>query len=123
MRLLVTVTAAAVFATWSFQASAQNKPETIQGHLIDVMCATKHAHEGSTYAAGHDKKCLLMEGCIRSGYAVLTADGRLLKLDEKGNQLALALIKKTDREKDWKVTVNGHVANELITVSTLALQQ
>jgi hypothetical protein len=63
-----------------------------------------------------------MDDCVKSGYAVLTADDRLLKLDQKGNQIARALIKKTDREKDWKVTVTGQVADDQIAVSTLALQ-
>jgi hypothetical protein len=123
MKLLAMVTAAAVFAAWSFQASAQGNTETVNGHLIDVMCATKHAKEGSTYAEQHHKKCLLMDGCVKSGYAVLTADNRLLKLDQTGSQIALDLIKKTDRERDWKVTVTGRVTNDQIAVSTLALQQ
>lgn len=100
----------------------QAKPETIKGYLVDVMCATHHAEEGAAYGEKHDKACLLMEDCVKSGYSVLTADKTVLKLDQKGNDLALALIKKTDREKDWRVTVTGTVSNGTIAVSSLALQ-
>jgi hypothetical protein len=63
-----------------------------------------------------------MAGCVKSGYSVLTADNRVLKLDEKGSAMALDLIKKTDREKDWKIAVTGTVANNTITVKSLALE-
>jgi hypothetical protein len=100
----------------------QAKPVTISGHLVDVMCATHHAEEGAAYGAKHDKKCLLMDECVKSGYSVLQADKTVVKLDQKGNELALALIKKTDRESDWRVNVTGTVSNGTIAVSSLTLQ-
>lgn len=100
----------------------QAKPVTIKGHLVDVMCASHHAEEGAAYGAKHDKKCLLMDECVKSGYSVLQADQTVVKLDQKGNDLALALIKKTDRENNWNVTVTGTLSNGTIAVSSLALQ-
>jgi hypothetical protein len=101
---------------------AQAGTQTVTGHLVDVMCATKHAGEGAKYGATHDKSCLLMDGCVKSGYSVLTADNKVVKLDAKGSAMALELIRKTAREKDWKVTVNGSLAGDTIVVSSLTLQ-
>jgi len=102
-------------------AQAQEKTQTMKGHLVDVMCATKHATEAD-YIAKHDKKCLLMEGCVKSGYSLVTAGGKVLKLDAKGTQLALDLIKKTDRVSNWTVAVNGNVSGDTIAVSSIQLQ-
>jgi hypothetical protein len=101
--------------------AAQGQTQTMKGHLVDVMCATKHATEAG-YIAKHDKKCLLMEGCVKSGYSLVTADGKVLKLDAKGTELALDLIKKTDRESNWTVAVNGRVSGDTIAVSSIQLQ-
>lgn len=123
MKLLAYVTGAALALTLvAGQGAAQSANQTITGHLVDVMCATKHASEGAAYGATHDKACLLMPGCVKSGYSVLTADNKVIKLDARGSEMALALIKKTDREKDWKVTASGTLAGDTMTVSSLALQ-
>ena len=103
-------------------APAWAQTQTIRGHLVDVACATEHAKEGAAFGAKHDKKCLLMDACVKSGYSVLTAEGRMIKLDAKGSATALELIKKTNRESDWRVTVAGNVSGDTITVSTLSLQ-
>jgi hypothetical protein len=99
--------------------AAQAQP--IKGHLMDMMCASMHATEPG-YTEKHDKKCLLMDGCIKSGYTLVTTDKKVLKLDAKGNQLALDLIKKTDRQADWAVAVNGSVSGDTIAVASIQLQ-
>jgi hypothetical protein len=101
-------------------AQAQAQTQTLKGHLVDVMCATKHATEAD-YIAKHDKKCLLMDGCVKSGYSLVTPEGKVLKLDAKGTQLALDLIKKTDREGNWTVGVNGNVTGDTIAVTSIQL--
>ncbi len=110
-------------AGFSLTALAQSQPQTINGFLVDVMCNVKHAPEGAAYASTHDKACLLMEGCVKSGYSVLTAENRVVKFDAKGNELALALIKDTDRENNWRVMVTGAVSGDNIAVTNLALAQ
>jgi hypothetical protein len=102
-------------------AAETQQAQTLKGHLVDVMCATKHATEAD-YIAKHDKKCLLMEACVKSGYSLVTPEGKVLKLDAKGSQLALDLIKKTERESKWAVAVNGSVSGDTLTVSTIQLQ-
>ena len=42
----------------------------------------------------------------------MTADKKVLKLDARGNQMAIDLIKKTDRDKNWTVAVNGTVSGD-----------
>ena len=115
-------TTAAVFlciaAVLAFAAAA-NKPETVDGYLVDVMCGSHHASEGATYASGHKKECLLMPDCVKSGYAVLTADKKLLKFDGKGNKEAAKLIKSTDRENDFHIKVTGEIKDDRIAVSSL----
>ena len=113
--------AAAVFVI-ALIAPALAQTQTVRGHLVDVVCATEHAKEGATFGAKHDKKCLLMDACVKSGYSVLTAEGRVIKLDAKGSAMALELIKKTNRESDWRVAVAGNMSGDTITVSTLTLQ-
>ena len=106
----------------SVQANAQAQSQTVSGYLVDVMCSTKHAPEGAAYGATHDKACLLMAACVKSGYSIMTTDNRILKFDPKGSEMALALINKTEREGNWRVNVTGTVTNDTIAVTNIALQ-
>ena len=101
---------------------AQAKPETVKGHLMDVACATTDVSKGAAVIEAHDKACLLMAPCVKSGYAIVTADMKMIKLDAKGNEDALKFINATTRDKDWKVTANGTIANGVMSVSSLSLQ-
>jgi hypothetical protein len=118
---MIGIAAALVIAGLAFGGVAQAQQTQVKGHLVDVMCATKHATEAD-YIAKHDKTCLLMEGCVKSGYSVVTADGKVLKLDAKGSQQALDLIKKTERTSAWTVAVNGTISGDTITVASIQLQ-
>jgi len=107
----------ALGATLAGQAGSQK----LTGYLVDTVCAVGHATEPG-YSENHDKNCNLMTGCIKSGYSLVTFDKKVLKLDQKGAEMALALIKATDKEKDWKVVVNGKVDGQTIAVNSIALQ-
>ena len=104
-------------ATVAGQANSQK----ISGYLVDTVCAAGHATEPG-YVANHDKKCQLMDACIKSGYSLVTSDLKVLKLDQKGAEQALALIKATDKDKDWKVVVTGKVDGQTIAVNSIALE-
>lgn len=95
--------------------------QMVKGHLMDIACSSHHATEAG-YTEKHDRKCLLMDSCVKSGYSLVTADKKVLKLDAKGNQLALELIKKTDRDRDWTVAVNGTVSGDTIAVTDIKVQ-
>ena len=86
---------------------------TWNGTLTDVMCKDKDV-------ANHTKSCAL--GCAKSGFGVVTADGKFLKLDEAGNSKALAALKSSSKEKDLKVTVSGDLDGETIKVNSLEMK-
>ena len=113
----ISLVVAGVSTTMAGQSSGQK----ISGYLVDSVCAAGHATEPG-YSANHDKKCNLMDGCIKSGYSLVTSDNKVLKFDQKGADLALALIKATDKDKDWKVVVTGKVDGQMIAVNSIALQ-
>ncbi|MBI4476192.1 MAG: hypothetical protein HY654_03405 [Acidobacteria bacterium] len=98
------------------------KPETIKGHLIDVACGTEKDANAKT-AAKHDKPCLQMDDCVKSGYGVMTAENTFYKFDNAGNQNARKLIRATDKAADWRVTVVGTISGEKIAVQTMALDK
>ena len=88
---------------------------SIDGYLIDKMCSKKDPKT-------HETECALSPACQKSGYAVVTADGKLLSLDAKGNQEAVKALKATKKQDDLRVTVNGDVSGDSIKVTSLKLQ-
>ena len=103
----------AIVVTAACLAAGMAMAETWSGTLVDVMCKNKDL-------AGHTTKCAL--SCARSGFGVVTADGKFIKFDETGNSRTLALLKATSKEKDLKVKVNGSLDQDTIHVETVALQ-
>ena len=87
--------------------------ETWNGTLVDVMCKDKDI-------AGHTKKCAL--GCAKSGFGLVTSDGKFVKFDEAGNAKALAALKATDKEKDLKAKVEGSLDGDTVQVSSIAIE-
>jgi hypothetical protein len=88
--------------------------ESVSGTVVDVMCRTKDL-------AGHTRQCAVT--CAKSGFGVVTADGKFLKFDEAGNTKALAALKTLSREKDLKAKVTGTVDGDLIKVDAIDFQQ
>ena len=119
MKVLRIVSGVALVFGLAISAGAQAQP--LKGTLMDIACSSHHAADAG-YTESHDKKCLLMDACVKSGYSLVTADKKVLKFDAKGNDMALALIKKTDHDKDWKVTVDGKVSGDTIAVSNIKMQ-
>jgi hypothetical protein len=60
--------------------------------------------------------------CSRSGYGLVTADGKFLKFDEAGNAQALAALKKSAKEKELKAKVTGMLDGELLKVEAIEIQ-
>src|SRR5689334_17460797 len=115
-RLFVAVLVTAALAV---SAAAQSGTQKFSGYLVDAVCAGNHATEPG-YAENHDKKCNLMDGCIKSGYSLITADQKVLKFDAKGNEQALEFIKATNKDKSWKVAVTGTSDGKTIAVKSIA---
>ena len=101
-------------------AAAQSGTQKFQGHLVDTVCAVGHATEPG-YAEKHDRACNLMDGCIKSGYSLITADKKVLKFDQKGADQALALIKATPKETDLRVTVTGKMDGQTLVVQSITV--
>ena len=107
MKKLAILTAAASLLTVAAFA------ETLNGTVVDVSCKGKDL-------ASHSKKCAI--GCSKSGYALVTSDGKFLKFDEAGNAKALAALKATSKEKDLKAKVTGTLDGETVQVESVELQ-
>jgi hypothetical protein len=101
--------ASCLIAAFAAVASA----ETFSGTVVDVMCRTKDL-------ASHTRECAIQ--CSRGGYGLVTADGKFLKFDEKGNARVLGLLKKSAKEKDLKAKVTGTADGDVIKVEALELQ-
>jgi hypothetical protein len=86
--------------------------ETFSGTVVDVMCKGKDL-------AGHTRSCAV--DCAKSGFGLVQADGKFLKFDESGNARTLSMLKKSSKEKDLKVKVNGTVDGEVIKVQAVEL--
>jgi len=86
-----------------------------QGYLMDAMCAAKMKDK----AAGHKAKCAL--SCAKSGFGLVTADGKYVKFDEAGNAKAQEALKGTTKEQDLMVKVTGTLDGETIQVESLRI--
>ncbi len=83
------------------------------GTVVDVMCRGKDL-------AGHTRECALT--CSKSGYGLVTADGKFLKFDESGNARTLAALKKLSRDKDLKAKVTGTLDGDVVKVQAIEFQ-
>ncbi len=87
----------------SFAAMA----DTMTGVISDAHCGAKHA-EASAAAT----KCV--NGCLKGGSdAVLVSDGKVYKLDAASQEKAKAMA-------GQKVTVDGTVSGDTVTVTNLS---
>lgn len=86
--------------------------ETFSGTVVDVMCKGKDL-------ASHTRSCAV--DCAKSGFGLVQADGKFLKFDESGNARTLSLLKKSSKEKDLKMKVNGTLDGEVIKVQSVEL--
>ena len=83
------------------------------GTVVDVMCRGKDL-------SSHTRECAVT--CAKSGYALVTADGKFLKFDESGNARTLAALKKSTRDKDLKAKVTGAMEGDVLKVQSIELQ-
>jgi hypothetical protein len=108
-----------LFAAMAVSAFAADT--AVKGYLVDVACASDEGQKPG-FGAKHSKMCLQMPDCARSGYAVLTDDKTVIKLDAAGNQQAKKFISDLKKKEDIKVTVTGSVNGDSMTVSKIELQ-
>ena len=88
---------------------------TITGILMDKSCAVDMKMD----AKGHDKDCMQMADCAKSGYGVVTDAGKFIAFDAKGNKDTTAWLKATKLKTNLKVTVTGTMDKDVLKVDTL----
>jgi len=121
----------ALLAGLAMQSSGA--PATVQGVLIDQQCSAQaetrmvpdpspHLEGGILWAYTHEKSCLLMPACRRSGYGVFAFESnKFLTFDAAGNQKAVALIEASKKQDDMRVEVAGQIEDGKIKVTSLKL--
>jgi hypothetical protein len=118
MRRLVWILLA-IFSMATFAADT-----AVKGYLVDSSCATRIARRGGLLKPGagsnHNLGCLRI--CEQSGYGVITEDGRYIRFDEDGNAKARKFIAKITKTSEIKVTVNGSLNGDKMTVGKIELQ-
>ena len=99
---------------------AQDKTVTLNGYLVDNMCAASKATDPkfADWVKTHPTSCALMESCEKGGYAVF-ADKKVYKLDDAGNAGAEDVLKNTKSTKGVHVKVEGTVDGDTIKVTKL----
>ncbi len=83
--------------------------------LVDEMCHD----QVKANADAHPASCALK--CADSGYGIFTSDGKWLKLDDKGNQQAVAALKKTKRKNHIRANAAGTLEGDTIHLASLSI--
>ena len=83
--------------------------------LVDVACSSKVKADPDV----HTRDCAIK--CEKTGYALVTSDGAVLKLDEKGNREAIAALKASTKADHLHATVVGDRDGDIIKVKSLKM--
>lgn len=86
--------------------------------LMDASCATKK--EFMAAPETHTKSCAMQ--CVKSGYGAMV-DGKFVKFDKHGSELAAAAIKASDKKDNLRADVTGEMKNGEIVVSKLEMNK
>lgn len=87
--------------------------ETWSGTIVDTMCKGQDV-------ANHTRQCAL--NCAKSGFGLVTGDGKFVKFDEAGNAKALAALKASKKEKDLRAKVTGTLDDNVIQVASIEVE-
>jgi hypothetical protein len=97
-------------------APALAETKTFDGvSIVDVACSKKAAAN----ADAHTRECAL--DCKDSGFAIVTADNQVLKLDADGNAKVLKQLKASDKADHLRVNVSGDVEGDTLKVTSIKL--
>lgn len=90
---------------------------TFSGVLMDKACSAEN--KITEKALKHGKDCALMADCVKSGYGVLTAEGKFIAFDAAGNKKVAAFLKSFKRDDSIKIKVEGTLENSTLKVNTI----
>ncbi len=102
----------AVLLTFGSLASASTWSNVA---LVDQQCSRKVADNPDA----HTRDCAL--GCSKSGFGIVTSDGKFLKFDKAGNKQAMNLLQQTDKKDHLRVTVDGVEKGGIVNVKSVKL--
>lgn len=111
------VWANAVLLMLAVGLAAAGEKTTVSGVLMDKACSAEN--KTTEKALKHSKDCALMEGCVKSGYGVLTADGKYIAFDAAGNKKAAAFVTKFKGDDSIKIQVDGTLEGSTLKVATI----
>lgn len=83
--------------------------------VVDVACSSKVKANPDA----HTRECALK--CQKSGYGIVTSDGKFLKLDSAGNQKVSDLLKSSSQKDHLRVNVDGQVEGDTVKVQSISL--
>jgi hypothetical protein len=83
--------------------------------VVDVQCSARSKADPDA----HTKECAMK--CAKSGFGIVTSDGKFLKFDSKGNDAVVEELKKTDKKDHLHVNVKGEQAGDIIKVDSVSL--
>jgi len=83
--ILLTVVSLLVWGKPSY-ADTHAKRVHLHGTLIGMTCWNDRSGDTATLLRAHNKRCLQMPDCIRSGYAIVTIDGEIYKMNRASNE-------------------------------------
>ena len=108
-----------LFAAIAFAAGSDTIK--LKGYVIDNACSARAKGEnGVEKVKAHSIKCAQMANCAKSGYAVVTEEGKLYKLDDAGNTKVADILKATKVDKGLQVQVEGTVDGDVLKVQTIS---
>jgi len=111
------------FALGGPNETPQAKKVKLKGHMVDIACSNEQKDDPEYMRTKHSKKCFQMPACVKSGYAILTSDDKVIKFDANGNDLAQRLIASTRKENDFRIVVRGKLSGEELQVNKLELEK
>jgi hypothetical protein len=85
--------------------------------LMDAGCSAKKEKMANPDA--HARACALQ--CAKTGYGAVV-DGKFVKFDAKGNEIAKEALLKSDKKDHLRVTIKGELKDGVIQVSSLMLE-
>lgn len=113
--LLLATTLALALAT----AAYASEKVQIKGYLIDNACSAKATGDKALQTVkNHPISCAL--SCAGSGYAVMTEQSKLYKLDPDGSNKAAEILKKTKLTKSVAVSVEGELDGDTLKVMKIS---
>jgi len=118
--LLLGFAVSSVFAQGAGMMASTSKTAmetiTLNGQVIDNMCASGHKDDLANFVKTHNKQCVLAPGCgEQTGYSLFSG-GKLYKFTNDSNAMVTSFLKKDENKLDVTVTAQK-MGDELKLIS------